>query len=99
MSAGQAGCWEEEASIPPPHPLRMPCIVSRRSRNIAQITAKLAKGSGNTLHGPIAMARTIRTKTNQALIARHFVEHNREGFARAWLRTQELSWAADLLKD
>jgi len=37
--------------------------------------------------------------TNQALIARHFVEHDREGFARAWLRTQELSWAAGLLKD
>jgi len=27
------------------------------------------------------------------------VEHDREGFARAWLRAQELSWVACLLKD
>jgi type IV secretion system protein VirB4 len=46
----------------------------------------------------VALAFTAASsKSDQALIARLVAEHDRSGFARAWLQTRGLGWAADLL--
>jgi type IV secretion system protein VirB4 len=48
--------------------------------------------------GPLALALcAASSKTDQKLISELFAEHGREGFARAWLVSRGLAWAADLL--
>ncbi len=48
--------------------------------------------------GEVALAfAAASSKTDQALITELLRLHGREGFAAAWLRARNLSWAADLL--
>ena len=48
--------------------------------------------------GEVALAFTAASsKTDQAAIAEVMLEHDRDGFAAAWLRRKGLDWAADLL--
>jgi type IV secretion system protein VirB4 len=48
--------------------------------------------------GEVGLAFTAASsKPDQAAIARILAEHDREGFAVAWLRHKGLDWAADLL--
>ena len=48
--------------------------------------------------GPLALALcAASSKTDQKLISKLFAEHGRENFARAWLVSRGLAWAADLL--
>jgi type IV secretion system protein VirB4 len=48
--------------------------------------------------GPLALALcAASSKTDQKRISNLFAEHGRENFARAWLVSRGLSWAADLL--
>ena len=48
--------------------------------------------------GPLALALcAASSKTDQKLISTLFAEHGRENFARAWLASRGLAWAADLL--
>jgi type IV secretion system protein VirB4 len=48
--------------------------------------------------GDVALAFTAASsKSDQAAIARILAEHDRAGFAPAWLRHKGLDWAADLL--
>ena len=48
--------------------------------------------------GPLALALcAASSKTDQKLISQLFAEHGRENFARAWLVSRGLAWAADLL--
>ena len=48
--------------------------------------------------GPLALALcAASSKTDQKLISHLFAEHGRENFARAWLVSRGLAWAADLL--
>ena len=48
--------------------------------------------------GNVALAfSAASSKTDQRRITELVAEHGRDGFARAWLRTRGLDWAADLL--
>jgi type IV secretion system protein VirB4 len=48
--------------------------------------------------GDLALAFTAASsKTDQAAIAEVMLEHDRDGFAAAWLRRKGVDWAADLL--
>jgi type IV secretion system protein VirB4 len=48
--------------------------------------------------GEVALAFTAASsKADQAAIAEVMLEHDRDGFAAAWLRRKGLDWAADLL--
>jgi len=48
--------------------------------------------------GDVALAFTAASsKTDQVAVADVIVEHDRNGFAAAWLRRKGLDWAADLL--
>jgi type IV secretion/conjugal transfer VirB4 family ATPase len=48
--------------------------------------------------GEVALAFTAASsKTDQAAISEVMLEHDRDGFAAAWLRRKGLDWAADLI--
>ncbi|MFN3945273.1 MAG: conjugal transfer protein TrbE [Allosphingosinicella sp.] len=50
--------------------------------------------------GEVALAFTAASsKSDQALIARLYAEHGRDGFARAWLQARGVAWAVDLIAD